>query len=93
MGRLGYERYAVHGTDVDSGIGYLHIQATRPVTLAYALSDSPVGQLAWIVDRVWATTDATKATPRGRRRPRPAADQRLHILVHKRRRIVRERHP
>jgi pimeloyl-ACP methyl ester carboxylesterase len=27
--------------------GYQHIQQTRPQTLAYALTDSPVGQLAW----------------------------------------------
>jgi hypothetical protein len=45
------------------GIGYLHIQASRPATLAYSLNDSPVGQLAWIVDRVWATTDAAKQLP------------------------------
>ena len=117
MDRLGYERYAVHGTDVGSGIadllamiaphrvvgthlsgtvaampfgppletagldaadrkraerfnalrsegiGYLHIQATRPATLAYSLNDSPVGQLAWIVDRVWASTDPAKQLP------------------------------
>jgi pimeloyl-ACP methyl ester carboxylesterase len=117
MARLGYERYAVHGTDVGSGvsdllamiapdrvvgthltgtvaampfgpplqtegfaaadreraehfnqfreegIGYLHMQATRPATLAYALNDSPVGQLAWIVDRVWASTDPAKQLP------------------------------
>jgi epoxide hydrolase len=30
--------------------GYLAIQSTRPQTLAYGLHDSPVGQLAWIVD-------------------------------------------
>ncbi|WP_158070226.1 alpha/beta fold hydrolase [Amycolatopsis regifaucium] len=30
--------------------GYRTMQATRPQTLAYALADSPVGQLAWIVD-------------------------------------------
>jgi pimeloyl-ACP methyl ester carboxylesterase len=27
--------------------GYAAIQSTRPQTLAYALADSPVGQLAW----------------------------------------------
>jgi pimeloyl-ACP methyl ester carboxylesterase len=117
MDRLAYQRYAVHGTDVGSGIadllamvaphrvvgthlsgtvaampfgpplqteglaaadreraarfnafrsegiGYLHIQATRPATLAYSLHDSPVGQLAWIVDRVWATTDPAHQLP------------------------------
>jgi len=30
--------------------GYLAIQSTRPDTLSYALTDSPVGQLAWILD-------------------------------------------
>jgi pimeloyl-ACP methyl ester carboxylesterase len=117
MARLGYERYAAHGTDVGSGvtdllamivpdrvvgthitgtvaampfgpalqteglppadraravrfnefrsegIGYLHMQATRPQTLAYSLNDSPAGQLAWIVDRVWASTDPTADLP------------------------------
>ena len=33
------------------GNGYFEIQASRPQTLAYALTDSPVGQLAWIVER------------------------------------------
>jgi pimeloyl-ACP methyl ester carboxylesterase len=33
------------------GNGYFQIQATRPQTVAYALHDSPVGQLAWIVDK------------------------------------------
>ncbi|HEU4325534.1 MAG TPA: epoxide hydrolase [Roseiflexaceae bacterium] len=30
--------------------GYAVIQGTRPQTLAYALADSPVGQLAWYAD-------------------------------------------
>jgi pimeloyl-ACP methyl ester carboxylesterase len=33
------------------GTGYDLIQSTRPQTLAYALTDSPVGQLAWIVEK------------------------------------------
>jgi pimeloyl-ACP methyl ester carboxylesterase len=33
------------------GNGYFQIQATRPQTLAYALTDSPVGQLAWIAEK------------------------------------------
>jgi epoxide hydrolase len=33
------------------GNGYCQIQATRPQTLAYGLTDSPVGQLAWIVEK------------------------------------------
>jgi pimeloyl-ACP methyl ester carboxylesterase len=34
----------------NEGSGYFHIQATRPQTLGYSLTDSPAGQLAWIVD-------------------------------------------
>ena len=35
----------------EDGAGYLHLQATRPQTLAYALTDSPVAQLAWIIEK------------------------------------------
>ena len=37
-------------------MGYIHIQGTRPQTLAYGLTDSPVAQLAWIVEKFkeWA---------------------------------------
>ena len=41
--------------DWDSG--YSIQQATRPQTLGYGLSDSPVGQMAWIVEKFWAWTD------------------------------------
>jgi pimeloyl-ACP methyl ester carboxylesterase len=34
-----------------SGGGYVAIQATRPQTLAYGLTDSPVGMAAWILDK------------------------------------------
>lgn len=37
---------------LSEGNGYFQIQATRPQTLAYSLSDSPAGQLAWIVDKI-----------------------------------------
>ncbi|MEV4555561.1 epoxide hydrolase family protein [Kitasatospora sp. NPDC049285] len=39
--------------------GYMKIQSTRPQTLSYALTDSPVGQLAWIVEKFmeWAETE------------------------------------
>ncbi|MGY2067060.1 epoxide hydrolase family protein [Blastococcus sp. SYSU DS0619] len=30
--------------------GYLQLQSTSPQTLAYALTDSPAGQLAWVVE-------------------------------------------
>jgi pimeloyl-ACP methyl ester carboxylesterase len=33
------------------GNGYYQMQATRPQTIAHALVDSPVGQLAWIAEK------------------------------------------
>ena len=44
-----------HYNDWDSG--YSKQQSTRPQTLGYALSDSPAGQLAWIVEKFWSWTD------------------------------------
>ncbi|MFD1832779.1 epoxide hydrolase family protein [Streptomyces desertarenae] len=46
------------GRFADEGIGWQRIQATRPQTLAYALTDSPVGQLAWITEKFKEWTDA-----------------------------------
>jgi pimeloyl-ACP methyl ester carboxylesterase len=43
--------------------GYAYIQSTRPRTLAYALTDSPVGQLAWIVEKFKEWTDPTAELP------------------------------
>jgi hypothetical protein len=117
MTRLGYERYAVHGTDAGSGLalllgmvdaarvigihvsgtaaafpfgppieldgldgadraraehfnriqqdglGYLHIQATRPQTIGYGLHDSPVAQLAWIAEKFRDWTDPAHGLP------------------------------
>jgi epoxide hydrolase len=45
------------------GNAYFQIQATRPQTLAYGLADSPVGQLAWIVDKFSAWTQTTTGIP------------------------------
>ena len=36
--------------------GYISIQSTRPQTLGYGLVDSPVAQLAWIMDKFKAWT-------------------------------------
>lgn len=117
MHRLGYHRYAVHGTDAGSGVagllgmvaaervigihltgtsaampfgppltldglsdadrvraerfnamqqeglGYLHVQATRPQTIGYAINDSPVGQLAWVVEKFREWTDPARELP------------------------------
>ncbi|MER6302149.1 epoxide hydrolase family protein [Kitasatospora sp. NPDC001539] len=40
--------------------GYADIQTTRPQTLAYALTDSPVGQLAWIAEKFKEWTDSAE---------------------------------
>jgi epoxide hydrolase len=117
MGRLGYDRYGVHGGDIGAGVsgalgatqpghvtgvhttsdangvavaelfgfpvpddlseadrarveeqrrrwadmkGYLDLQPTRPQTLAYGLTDSPAGQLAWIAQsfKEWTAANA-----------------------------------
>jgi epoxide hydrolase len=47
----------------ENGIGYLQIQATRPQTLGYALNDSPVGQLAWIIEKFREWTDPARDLP------------------------------
>jgi pimeloyl-ACP methyl ester carboxylesterase len=43
--------------------GYMSIQGTRPQTLAYGLTDSPAGQLAWIVEKFKEWTDPSAALP------------------------------
>jgi len=40
-----------------TGSGYFAIQSTRPQTLAYGLTDSPAGQLAWITEKFGEWTD------------------------------------
>lgn len=55
------------------GMGWQRIQSTRPQTLSYALTDSPVGQLAWIVEKFKEWTDSDKA-------PEDAVD-RDHLLT------------
>ncbi|MEV0538246.1 epoxide hydrolase family protein [Nocardia salmonicida] len=119
MTRLGYERFAAHGTDIGSGTtgrlaalypervigthigadprwlglvgdkfpypedlsedeiaqieavraedaaerGYLEMQNHRPDTIGAALTDSPVGQLAWIAEKFKTRTGGTFRTP------------------------------
>jgi epoxide hydrolase len=43
--------------------GYIAIQSTRPQTLGYGLTDSPVGQLAWIMDKFREWTYPREALP------------------------------
>ncbi|MFI9580885.1 epoxide hydrolase family protein [Streptomyces sp. NPDC052236] len=43
--------------------GYLQCNSKRPQTVAYALTDSPVGQLAWIVEKFKELTDPEEGLP------------------------------
>jgi pimeloyl-ACP methyl ester carboxylesterase len=119
MTRLGYERFAAHGTDIGAGTtgrlaalhpervigthvgsdgrmlgmvgdkfpypdglsadevaqiekiraedtaerGYFEMQNHRPDTIGAALTDSPVGQLAWIAEKFQTWTSGAHATP------------------------------
>ncbi|GHJ44226.1 microsomal epoxide hydrolase [Catellatospora sp. TT07R-123] len=38
--------------------GYAKVQSTRPLTVSYGLHDSPVGQLAWIMEKFREWTDS-----------------------------------
>jgi epoxide hydrolase len=53
--------------------GYMKIQSTRPQTLAYGLTDSPVGQLGWIMEKFMEWSDSITA-------PEDAID-RDHLLT------------
>lgn len=68
MGKLGFAMGFVA-----DGMGWQKIQSTRPQTLSYGLTDSPVGQLAWIVCKFKDWTDSDKA-------PEDAVD-RDHLLT------------
>ncbi|WP_405710479.1 epoxide hydrolase 1 [Streptomyces xanthophaeus] len=52
--RESWERFQEWARDKQ---GYADIQSTRPQTLAYGLTDSPVGQLAWISEKFHEWTD------------------------------------
>ena len=46
-----------------TGTGYLRIMSTRPQTIAYGVTDSPVFQLAWIIEKFKEWTHASKELP------------------------------
>ena len=54
------ERYADYLRD---GSAYALLNATRPQTVAYALADSPIGQLAWIAEKFLAWADPASPVP------------------------------
>jgi epoxide hydrolase len=47
----------------NDGRGYLQLQSTRPQTLAFGLNDSPVAQLAWIIEKFKEWVHPSKALP------------------------------
>ena len=70
--------------------GYLGIQTTRPQSIAYGLTDSPVMQLTWIIEKVREWTDPSPGAARGRGRHRPSPHARQRVLVRQGRRRRRE---
>ena len=48
---------------MSDGNGYFQVQATRPQTLSYGLTDSPAGQLAWIVEKFKEWTNSGHELP------------------------------
>jgi hypothetical protein len=48
---------------LSGGNGYFGIQSTRPQTLSFALTDSPVGQLAWIMEKFKEWTGSDRDLP------------------------------
>jgi epoxide hydrolase len=59
------ERDRVHRIEafMQEEYGYIAIQSTRPQTIAYGLTDSPVGQLAWIMDKFREWTHPRNTVP------------------------------
>jgi pimeloyl-ACP methyl ester carboxylesterase len=52
---LEYQRWT--STWAEQEGAYSHLQRTKPQTLAYGLTDSPVGLLAWILEKFWRWSD------------------------------------
>ena len=46
-----------------TGTGYADLQSTKPQTVAFALNDSPVGQLAWIAEKFRDWSDPASELP------------------------------
>jgi microsomal epoxide hydrolase len=43
--------------------GYIHIQSTKPLTLSYAMTDSPLGVTAWIFEKMKTWSDTKNGDP------------------------------
>jgi len=51
------QRYQRRRDELADHKAYSAIQGSRPLTLSYGLTDSPVGMAAWIADKFWAWSD------------------------------------
>lgn len=57
------ERLAGMQLHLEDGAGYAILQSTRPQTVGFGLTDSPAGQLAWIVEKFKEWTDPAVELP------------------------------
>ena len=57
------QRLAALRRQLADGAGYAILQSTRPQTVSFGLTDSPVGQLAWIVEKFQEWTDPSFELP------------------------------
>ncbi|WP_322410587.1 epoxide hydrolase [Microbacterium invictum] len=60
------DRYRRVAEFMQSEFGYIAIQSTRPQLIGVAMTDSPMGQLAWMLDKFRAWTFPFDAEPDGR---------------------------
>ena len=58
-----FQRLGTMGSWITEKSAYMWVQSTRPQTLSYALTDSPVGQLAWMVEKFREWTDPAAELP------------------------------
>lgn len=49
--------YQQRKSAMTEGLGYQHIQSSKPQTLGYGLNDSPIGLAAWITEKFHAWSD------------------------------------
>lgn len=60
--------------------GYQAIQSTRPMALAYSVTDSPAGLAAWITDKYFSWSDFDRTDPSAGFETRVPLDQMLTML-------------
>ncbi len=63
MSPIEQDRMRRVGDFMQNEFGYISIQSTRPGLIGAALADSPVGQLAWIVDKLMAWSHPAETVP------------------------------